>query len=134
MQRDAYLIAKRFRETVLPGPTAGEGATAIAAAGILLNGAMIWCVLAGAWLILYCRRYRPERRRLLLAVLSGIGLILLSVAVSGRMVDSAYRTIGVRFDLRLLHEALSRPEIPPELLPQLEKPQNRSYRFLLPLR
>lgn len=134
MQSDAYLIAKRFREIVLPGPTAGEGTAAVAAAGILMNGVLIWGVLTGVWLIAYLRRYRPERRRLLLLVLTGVGLILLAVAVSGRMVDSAYRANGVRFDLRLLHEALSRPEIPPELLPQLEKPRNRSYRFLLPLR
>ena len=130
MQGDAYLIAKRFRETVLPGPTAGEGTTAIAAAGILLNGTLIWGVLAVVWLIAYLRRYRPERRRLLLLVLSGIGLSLLALAVSGRMVDTAYRTNAIRQDLRTLSEALAKPEPPPELLPQLEKPRHNSYWWL----
>lgn len=130
MRSDAYLIAKRFRETVLPGPTAGEGTTAIAAAGILLNGVLIWGVLTGAWLIAYLRRYRPERRRLLLVVLTGIGLILFAVAVAGRMVDAAYRSNAIRQDLRTLSEALAKPEPPPELLPQLEKPRHHSYWWL----
>ena len=78
MQRDAYLIAKRFRENVLPGPTAGEGTAAVAAAGILMNGVLIWGVLAVVWLIAYLRRHRPERRRLLLLALTGIGLFLLA--------------------------------------------------------
>ena len=130
MQSDAYLIAKRFRETVLPGPAAGEGTAAVAASGILLNGVLIWCVLTGAWLIAYLRRYRPERRRLLLPVLTGIGLFLLAVAVSGRMVDSAYRTNAIRQDLRKLSGALAKPEPPPELLPQLEKPRHHSYWWL----
>ena len=87
-------------------------------------------VLIGIWAVMLGCGVEPRKRRGYLSVLAGLslfGVILVSFLGTVRL---GYTKMGLDKDVRRLAKEVARPEIPPELLPQLENPERGIWSYL----
>ncbi len=98
---------------------------------IVLGSYIAVClVLIGIWLRMLRRGIKPEKRREYLLLLFVLSLVVMFVVSNQAHVRNEYAVNDARFDVRLLVEAVARPEVPPELLPQLENPEPQAYSYI----
>ena len=121
LPQQPYLMSKAFRETMLPESV---DTRCISGAVLLVGGAM-WGIFLVVWMLLHLCRAHSERRLGFLMLSICISVFFLFAAFVGRSVDNGYRINGLKFDLDGLQQALSRPDIPPELFELLENPLER---------
>ncbi len=93
-------------------------------------GLGIWLVLVLIWHLLYVKVCKLEPRRIFLVVSTALVLVLLAMVQMGLMVANGYTLTGYRHDIRRFAEVLEQPELPPALLPMLEKPQEECFFYL----
>ena len=96
---------------------------------------VLYLALIGVWAVMLGRGAEPRKRRGYLSVLAGLSLcVLMLVWLTGGIL-LGYNRMWVRSDVRKLAEAVSGPEVQPELLPQLENPGTDGLPYIrLPLR
>lgn len=96
---------------------------------------VLYLALIAIWAVMLGRGTEPRKRRGYLAVLAGISLCSLMVVWLIGGILLGYNRMWVRSDVRKLVEAVSGPEVQPELLPQLENPGTDGLPYIrLPLR
>ena len=125
-------FAAAFRKAVgaeepPPPPWTPPEKTTMIALGVY---SAVWFVLLGVWGLMFWRKSKLTKRHVYLILLFSMSLVCVFLAWAGIMVRSGYSGTAIRHDVRGLAEAVSRPEIPPELLPQLEDPKPRAYSYI----
>ena len=91
---------------------------------------VLYLALIAIWAVMLGRGTEPRKRRGYLAVLAGISLCSLMVVWLIGGIHLGYNRMWVRSDVRKLAEAVSGPEIQPELLPRLENPEPQGYSYI----
>ncbi len=91
---------------------------------------VLYLALIAIWAVMLGRGTEPRKRRGYLAVLAGISLCSLMVVWLIGGIHLGYNRMWVRSDVRKLAEAVSGPEVPPELLPRLENPEPQGYSYI----
>lgn len=91
---------------------------------------IIWIVLVVVWYLLCHFRLKNIVRRGYLATVTVLALGVLCLAYVGSAVQNGYGCSGFHSDIKLLEEAVSIPQLHPQLLPMLEKPEMRGFTYL----
>lgn len=98
---------------------------------IVLGGYIAVClVLLGVWVLMFRRKSKLTKRHEYLILLFGLSLAGIYIPWVGDQARTGYSITGIRYDVRQLAEAVSGPEVPPELLPQLENPEPQAYSYI----
>ncbi len=98
---------------------------------IVLGGYIAVClVLLGVWVLMFRRKSKLMKRHEYLILLFGLSLAGIYIPWVGDQARTGYSITGIRYDVRQLAEAVSGPEVPPELLPQLENPEPQAYSYI----
>ena len=125
-------FAAAFRKAVgaeepPPPPWTPPEKTTMIALGVY---SAVWFVLLGVWGLMFWRKSKLTKRHGYLILLFSMSLVCVFLAWAGIMVRSGYSGTAIRHDVRGLAEAVSRPEIPPDLLPQLENPEPCGFSYI----
>ena len=92
--------------------------------------AIILVVLAGVWYAMRHFQVKSIFRRVYLATLSVLALGTLCLIYVGTAVQNGYAKSGIIADLVRLNDAVSQPQIHPQLLHHLEHPQMKGWWYL----
>ncbi len=92
--------------------------------------AIILAVLAGVWYAMRHFQVKSIFRRVYLATLSVLALGTLCLIYVGTAVQNGYARSGIITDLERLNNAVSQPQIHPQLLRHLEHPQMQGWWYL----
>ena len=92
--------------------------------------AIILAVLAGVWYAMRHFQVKSIFRRVYLATLSVLALGTLCLIYAGTAVQNGYAKSGIIADLVRLNNAVSQPQIHPQLLHHLEHPQMKGWWYL----
>ena len=87
-------------------------------------------LLLGVWVLMFLRKAESKKRHVYLIVLFCLSCSGVFTVWVGDGVQTGYSITAIRHDVRVLAEAVARPEVPSELLPQLENPEPRAYSYI----
>ena len=92
--------------------------------------AIILAVLAGVWYAMRRFQVKSIFRRVYLATLSVLAFGTLCLIYVGTAVRNGYARSGIITDIERLNDAVSQPQIHPQLLHHLEHPQMKGWWYL----